>query len=76
MDTQTQASTKSHHGKVESPKHVEGSDKAFGGQGEGVLGSGSFTTFWTWRGNGQGFRTKNSVATVCLRRRDVMLDPS
>jgi hypothetical protein len=24
----------------------------------------------------QGFRTKNSVATVCLRRRDVMLDPS
>jgi tryptophanyl-tRNA synthetase len=25
---------------------------------------------------GQGFRTKNSVATVCLRRRDVMLDPS
>ncbi len=27
-------------------------------------------------GRDQGFRTKNSVATVCLRRRDVMLDPS
>ena len=26
-----------------------------------------------WR---QGFRTKNSVALVCLHRRDVMLDPS
>ena len=24
----------------------------------------------------QGFRTKNSVALVCLHRRDVMLDPS
>ena len=29
-----------------------------------------------WLVRDQGFRTKNSVALVCLHRRDVMLDPS
>jgi hypothetical protein len=36
----------------ELPRHAEGSEKPIGGGREGALGAGSFTTFWTWRGNG------------------------
>src|SRR4051794_7584758 len=40
---------------VEPTRHVEGSDRKFGAASNDVaasLASGSFTTFFTWRGNG------------------------
>ena len=52
MDTQTQVSSSLQAQGVEMPKLGAESENAAGKLHAGVLGSGSFTTFWTWRGHG------------------------